>query len=114
LEITTIRQLAVNHPYYGTGSGGDFSATYNTFNQFIEVFKDCDIDLNYCYRFDIIEYDDGTYGMHVFIILQRKGKIIHSSIEGVTDEDVPAILEYLSKHYENVKKTWSPISDIAK
>jgi hypothetical protein len=119
--MKSLKELAVEHPYYCSGSNyysNEDNLHYNTWKEFSEVFMDADIDWNLCFRWDIIEdtkFVDGihdiklgTYSMEVFIMKQRKGIFTPVKISRIFEEDVPSILEYLDKHYNRLLEMWEP------
>jgi hypothetical protein len=114
----TLAQLAVNHPYYASDSNyykDGVAEHYDTFLGFLSDFGRMDVDLNFCYRWDISKWDDDgqetdEYKMQITLILQRKGIYKPCLINSVTEEDVPAILAYLTPHWERMKQLWMPLS----
>lgn len=102
----TVEQLAkYEHPYYGTGT---YHENYDSFIDFYNDMRNYDVDLNFCYRWDVIKHDDGTYSLNIFIIQQRKGCIVEHSIYKFTDSDVPLFFEYLKEHMKTMKNMWMP------
>ena len=102
----TVEQLAkYEHPYYGTGT---MCETYADFEHFYSEMKDYDVDMNFCYRWDVIKHDDGTYSLNIYTIQQRKGRIIEHSVDKFTDSDVPLFFEYLKEHMKTMKNMWMP------
>lgn len=101
----TLQELAVDHPYYGTGSHGE---RYATFQQFYDDTAGYDVDLNLCYRWDVALGEDGNYYAHLFTILQRKGRITAHHIDRLTESDIPLLQEYLKPHIEKLKELWKP------
>lgn len=112
-NITTIKQLAVDHRYYCSDHcwNSNYDTTeYETFSDFLGEFRDADIDYNLCFRWDIYSEDSvtGEYKMLVCIMQQRKGKYTPIIINKVTDDDVPNIIEWLTPHREYLKSIWEP------
>lgn len=102
----TVEQLAkYEHPYYGTGT---MCENYDDFNHFYSDIKDYDVDLNFCYRWDVTKRDDGTYSLSIFVIQQRKGRIMEHLINNFSDSDIPLFFEYLKEHMKTMKNMWMP------
>lgn len=114
--MKTIKELAVEHDYYASGSNyysNEASQNYNTWADFYEEFHDADIDMNLVYRWDIYERENSKrYYMEVFIIGQRKGKYIPIMIDYVDDKDIETIIPFMQKHWEKLQSIWEPISKI--
>jgi hypothetical protein len=116
-NITTLKDLAVNHSYYcnlANYYSNSALLTYDNFEQFLEEWGDADMDYNLCFRWDVKESENdngemlGTYKMEVFIMGQRKGKFTPIFIEQVLESDVPAIVKYLTPYAQYLKDLWKP------
>ena len=115
-----LKDLAVDHDYYASDSNyysNDASMKYNTWPEFNDEFHDADVDMNLCYRWDIHEYEEDiagakAYYMEIFMIHQRKGIYRPIHISRVFDKDAPSIIEYMEKHWDKIKRLWSPISGV--
>lgn len=104
----TLKELAkIKHPYYSSGSD---QAEYNTFQDFLDEMKDCDIDLNLCYRFDVRKNEDNKerYNIELFTLLQRKGYIAQHYVANFVESDIPLLKKYMKPHMEKIKKIWRP------
>jgi hypothetical protein len=111
-----LKDLAVDHDYYASDSNyysKDAHLNYSSWKYFYYEFGDADVDLNLVYRWDVHKTDQGSYWMEVFIIGQRKGKYIPVHIESVSEDDVPQIIEYLTKHWLKLNSIWLPLSEIS-
>lgn len=107
----TLQELSVDHDYYLSGGGESF----NTWEDFYSEYGDADIDYNLIIRWDISK-DGGEeeFNMKVGIVHQRKGSLSVVDIDLVTEEDVPQIIEVLSKHWRHLNNNlWNPISKFA-
>ncbi len=105
--MTTLKDLAVKHDYYCEPRSVGY---YDTWKDFYLVFKDMDIDLDLIFRWDIQEDDDGSFSMDVFMMQQRKGHYMSKVIRNVDEEDVPAILDLMGRHWARLQSIWTPIS----
>lgn len=120
----TLKDLAVDHSYYcnlGNYFNNDCGSHFNTWSDFMDEFGDADKDYNLLFRWDIkpkyseedeedgIEDNPIGYKMEVFWIAQRKGLYQYSTIDDVTEEDVPSIVEYLTGYATYLKSLWEPI-----
>jgi len=116
----TLKQLAeANHPYYCSESNyysNDASMRFDTATDFLDCFEGYDIDLNLCFRWDVMENEDsngvgvGTYYAEMFLMLQRKGIFKPCSISSISEHEVPRFVEYLQKHHETLQRMWNPIN----
>ena len=112
-KILTLKDLAVEHDYYCSDNiyySNEAQSTHETFNDFMSEMGQSDIDMNLCFRWDINQYDDGTYRMQISIMHQRKGRYWPNHIEKITEEDVPNIIAYLKPHLEKLKQLWTPFT----
>ncbi len=112
----TLKELAVDHDYYasdGNYYSREATGHFNTWADFYEEYKDCDIDMNLVYRWDIHEREkSGRYYMQVTIIGQRKGIYSPQLIDYVDEKDVPQIIEFMKPHFEKLLKIWNPLTEI--
>lgn len=108
-----------NHPYYCEVSNfysNKANKHYGTVSQFLAEFRDADVDMNLCFRWDIREkYEDEEekivigFRLDLFLILQRKGIFMPVCIDQITESDLRALEEYLQNHLETMRKNWSPL-----
>jgi hypothetical protein len=116
MEHITLRQLAIDHDYYASGSNHysqEASRHYKTWADFYADFEDADIDMNLVYRWDISEREaSGRYDMQVTMIQQRKGIYMPIHIQCVDEKDVPQIIEFMKPHFEKLLSIWKPLSSI--
>lgn len=118
-QIRSIKDLAVEHSYYCSQENyysTDCSHEFMTFQDFLSEWDDSDLDMNMIFRWDVKKkYDESTgeyidkYRMLLFVMLQRKGIFMSLLIDEVTDEDVPAILEFLKPRLDYIKELWLPL-----
>lgn len=112
----TLEDLAVNHPYYCNENNYYSNAAalkFETCQDFLAEFASCDIDLNYCFRWDVALKDESNpnsgYKAQVFMMLQRKGIFMPIRIHSIFEEDVDSFVTYLQKHADYHDKLWNPI-----
>lgn len=122
-QITTIKQLAVSHPYYCSSTNyydNNTRGVHDTWASFMQEYEDCDIDYNLIFRWDILERNEenehdcegvalGEYYMELFFIGQRKGLFWSVTVNRVTDADVPSIVSFLKRYTEYFKTLWQPL-----
>lgn len=112
--MNSLDKLAAKHSYFCFGhyrNNSILGMTYKTWAEFTEEWEDADLDMNHVFRFDIKKHDDSEqYYMEVFIILQRKGRLISILIEEVTESDAKSIESYLIPHFEKTLHLWEPFS----
>lgn len=116
----TIEQLAIEHPYYCSGSNfysNEPQQRYATMTDFLDDFEDADIDMNLCFRWDVwkevdeeTEEPTGLYSAEVFLMLQRKGIFKPCTIRSFKQEEVERFVDYLEKHHEVLKQMWAPFN----
>jgi len=113
------KDLLAKHPYYCSDSNyysNEASLSYKNWEDFISDWHDADVEYNHVFRFDIKENEDdnkvglGTYYGEIFVMQQRKGIFKPISIENIKPENFESIKEFLSRHFEEVKKLWQPFS----
>jgi len=119
----------VEHDYYGPegsywANGIDQAPYINRFDSWFDYTDDGSMfdsmeGLNFLYRWDWMDYreDHAKYGnedgepdfvLQLFWMMPRKGIMAHDSIV-VTEEDEPAVREFLTKHWEYMKALWAPL-----
>lgn len=97
-----LKELASNDkPYYGSGT---HVGEHDTFKNFFEEMNDYDVDMNLCYRFDILQNDDKTYRIDLFTILQREGRCIAHYVKVFKEEDLELLKKYLEPHQKVCKQ----------
>ncbi len=109
-----LADLAVDHPYYCSDSHyycGDIDETYATMSDFIADNKDCDIDLNLIFRWDVREVEEGAnrYYAEVFIMQQRKGIFRPCRIDRFHEDEVEDFITMVTKHWQRLKEIWEPL-----
>lgn len=113
------KDLKVKHPYYCNDNNyysNDAREVSENWEDFISRWGDADVEYNHVFRFDIQENENdegigqGTYYAEIFIMLQRKGKFVPVVVNNVKEQDKDSIIEFLQKHYEEVKRLWEPFS----
>lgn len=114
-KIKSLKDLAVDHPYYCSNSNyysNDASVTLNTWKDFYTMYKNADVDMNLIFRWDLHLTEGYTdrYSMYIFIMHQRKGIFAPFIIKYVDETDLHEILEILNKHYEKIKELWEPLN----
>jgi len=108
-----LKDLAVDHPYYASDNNyysNEASSSNVTMSEFIQEWKNADIDMNLIYRWDVHEHEGlGTYWAEVFIIHQRKGIYHPVIIHAFHEDEVEAFVSLVSKHKEVLMKLWEPL-----
>ena len=117
--MTTLKELAVDHPYYASGSNyysNDADGSHETMGDFLDEFEDSDVDMNLVYRWDVKERCDentdeplGHYYAEIFIIGQRKGLYLPQYVARFDECDVERFVSYLEKHWLTIQALWRPI-----
>lgn len=119
--INSLKQLSVKHSYYCNESNyysNEAAMEYDGFPEFLQEWKNADLDYNLCFRWDINEKTDidgepnGKYEMEIFMMQQRKGIFMPTKINRVFDEDVKDILEWLKPRKDYLIALWNPINDL--
>lgn len=95
--------------YYSNSAHED----YETWNDFKELWIPADIELNYIFRFDLypnnkknVEDSNEYLALHLYFILQRKGKFVPVTINQIKEEDMKEITTYLQEHEEYSSNLW--------
>jgi hypothetical protein len=113
-ELTPL--LAADHPYYSSDSNyysDDASTTWETMTDFLKEFEDADVDMNLVFRWDVHERDEDHPGRRyaeVFMVYQRKCIYAPHHIRHINEDEAVRFRAYLEKHWETMKKLWSPLS----
>lgn len=104
------------HSYYCSDTNYHCSsnqAVYETWYDFRKDWSNIDIDYNYIFRFDLYPDNAGhekeIYDylvMHLYFILQRKGKFVPIIIKKIQEEDMKDITKYLKEHSEYSNHLW--------
>lgn len=109
--------VSADHPYYSSDNNyysNEAGSTWETMTDFLAEFENADIDMNLVFRWDIHERDEDNPGRRyaeVFIIHQRNGIYAPQYIKHINEEEAVRFRKYLDKHWETMKKIWSPLSD---
>jgi hypothetical protein len=112
----TLEQLSADHQYYCSDCNyysNDAGASYESWEDFYEEYKDSDIDYNLVFRWDIkrqVDEEENQTGFYleVFVMQQRKGKFTPLLIQNIKEENVPEIISFLTPRFEHLKKLWEP------
>jgi len=116
--MKTLKELAADHPYYchtANFYSREPGQNHATWEEFLDEWGDADADYNFPFRWDIKsdaedENEEAPYRMEIFFMLQRKGIFFPVTIDLVTEEDIPSIVEYLTRKWEYIKRVWAPLS----
>lgn len=112
--------LDVDHPYYaseGSYCQRDMHNEVESWADFLSEYGSMDEDYNMLYRWDWRKPDPSDYEdedelpvvkLELYYILQRKALTMSVHV-AVTDEDVPAITEYLKQRADHLRRVWAPI-----
>lgn len=123
--MTSSHLWEAKHSYY-CNEGNYFAnesvgSEYKSFADFLEEWGGADKDYNLLFRWDWIENDDedapawnGDVNyrngkLKLFYMGQRKGKFIYSVVE-VCRADEPAVIAFLTSHWEHMRALWQPIN----
>lgn len=116
-----IEELAVDHIYYASQLNyfSNDHGTYETMTDFINDFKDEDINMNLIYRWDVYAKRDGDeddeskpiigYRAQVTIIHQRRGIYNPCQIKNFEQSEVDAFICLIKRHKERLLLLWNPI-----
>lgn len=108
-KLESIHKLSKSHPYYCSTSNYDdrsWNGEWETMTDFLNEFKDADVDMNLVFRWDILR-DGGNYYAEVFMIHQRKGAFSPHTIKSIEEHEVDEFIEFLNKHKETINKLWN-------
>lgn len=123
--MTTLKELAVDHPYYASDTNyysNDAawvipSGSHETMSDFLDEFENSDVDMNLVYRWDVKERCDedtdeplGHYYAEIFIIGQRKGLYLPQYVAQFDERDADRFVSYLKKHWLTIQALWLPIT----
>lgn len=126
ITIQELYEASKNHPYYCCDNNyysNKANLDYPDFPSFMAEFKEADVDMNLCFRWDLFkdcdddeceaESDDviekdKQYYLEIFIIKQRKGIFTPIHIDKFEEKDIPALIEYLEPHISKLKEIWRP------
>lgn len=113
----------VEHPYYCSESNyyaptGDTYFTYDSWEEFYDEMSSYDMDLNLIFRWDwdkvpeedLDGYEEGEYTgdtLQLFYMMQRKGIFACHQVK-VTEDDEPAVREFLSGYWRKMQQLWEP------
>lgn len=119
-----LKDLAVEHPYYCNLSNYhsvEPYGQYETLSDFLEAFKNTDMDYNLLFRWDVKKKtdedddseDDSTekesYSAEFFFVMQRKGDFRAFEVKTLTEEDVESFLDFVRPRYEHLLSLWTPL-----
>jgi hypothetical protein len=113
--VSTEKRLwEIGHSYYCSTTSyteGSAGEEYDSWSNFFDEYKDADKDYNLLFRWDWKSPDEDDerpdHVLWLFFMQQRKGRFWPVRVV-VTQEDEPAIREYLADHWKHVKALWSP------
>lgn len=108
-----LKDLAIEHDYYCE----DKKLTYDqreefySWDQFYDEYNDADIDMNLIFRWDIFKNEKfiNDYTLKLYVIRQRRGIFELITVRNIKNENVPLIIELLSRHKEKLDKIWKPL-----
>lgn len=110
-----------NHPYYCSDTNfrtRDNTERWETWQDFHQTWGQSDPDMNLVFRWDWTKPDPDDYEpgeelpgdkLYVFVMLQRKGDFWAHIID-VTDDDEPAVREWLTERAKTITAIWAPIT----
>lgn len=119
---------APEHPYYHSSQ---YEETYPSMADFLDAWKNYDIDLNRVIRWDITDVKDdfssadqmdendrrqfGEWGSQyadIHFVAPRKGHTFTNRIQNLKPGDIPRLYTFLKKHWEHTQMLWDPIPHI--
>lgn len=110
MNLQELYKLSEQHSYYCNDSNfysNDCFYEFDNLKLFLDEWDDADLDYNMLFRWDLKISDDRKYYLQLYFMQQRKGIFLINSINNVTDDDVPAILEYLKTRKDYLFKLWN-------
>lgn len=116
-KIETIRQLkelSDKHSYYCSKESYfdlGFETSYDYWKDFLDEFKELNLDFNLVFRWDCYTYDDNIFKLSLFLVHQRKGRFVPITIENVYNSDVEEILEFIGKSKKHLLNLWKGIDE---
>jgi uncharacterized protein YndB with AHSA1/START domain len=100
------------HSYYCSDSSWTESGAgeeYDSWASFFEEYGTVDKDYNLLFRWDwSTDEDTKEHKLKLFFMQQRKGRFVPVEVV-VTEEDEPAIREYLTGMWNHLKSLWEPV-----
>lgn len=121
MNAEPMRLWQANHPYYCSDTNFrtlDNTGEWASWQEFHEGWGQSDEDMNLVFRWDWKKADPDDYDpdeevpgdkLYVFIMLQRKGDFWAHIID-ITDDDEPAVREWLTGRARTITAIWAPIS----
>lgn len=118
----TVKHLwEYDHPYYASESNyysNDAGTSYESWDDFIASEGNLDKDLNAIFRWDWYRADPADYedeevpsdSLQLIYISQRKGIYRPVQIE-ITEDDEPAVREFLAGYAAHTVSIWEPFLD---
>ena len=100
----------IEHSYYCNESNyfqNGCCEKYKSFDDFMEVYADVDLDHNLLFRWDWSKEEDSDT-LSLFWMQQRKGKYTSCMIQ-VTEADEPAVRAFLQRAFNHLAALWLPI-----
>lgn len=123
-----LKALSTKHPYYHSS---DHEETYRSLPEFLDAWKNYDIDLNRVIRWDIKEVKEdfskpeemeerdhehfgpwGTQYALLHFVAPRKGHTFTNRILNLKPGDVPRLYTFLKKHWDHMQLLWDPLPNI--
>lgn len=115
-----IEELAIQHRYYASPCNyfSNDHGIYETMTDFINDFRNEDIDMNLIYRWDVFyrygDEDDESkpiigYRAQVTIIHQRRGIYNPCTIKSFEQSEVDEFVKLVNRHKEILFSLWSPL-----
>jgi hypothetical protein len=83
---------------------------YKTWQDFYNEYHDADIGMNLIYRWDVFEKTPESYGLNIFMIMQRKGIYKPIGIKNIEEKDVYQIKKMLKRHFYYLVNMWNPLN----
>lgn len=121
----------IDHPYYCEDGSywvskdrwHEVHETYESWEDFVSEWGEMDLDMNLLFRWDWDRSSPEDYGyelsvdpsfelpadtLRIYYFMQRKARNM-SVVVNVTEEDEPAVREWLTVRAEHMRKLWEPL-----
>ena len=100
----------VEHPYYCEASNfysNEPRTRYDSWADFMGEMADSDRDMNLVFRWD---WDREEKRLFLAIMHQRKGRYWPVEVYGMTPDDEPSVLDFLTTCWGTIQALWAPIA----
>lgn len=105
------QDLLIEHDYYCADTNfydSDVDAEWDSFQDFLDVYDNLNMDQNLVFRWDLHKNENETYYLEIFMVFQRKGFFVPHIINNITESDFDKIRQFLQPRFEKLFKLWLP------